>query len=746
MAGEQAIVPQLAGVVCRRSATLDRFLALQRDLMGRFPWEILLVDTPVMPEIEAFRIGLDAWRSGGLGDLPAWLPDVPQPAGLVARIEAEFPDRPALSRGASLIAGALAAAEPLLDPALAEVEPLRSAAIEDLRGIFAVPSIEATLRQALGVPAEAGLSGAACELIVYPVPFAPHFPGAGLLGDERSLAGYVDCRRFRGTALADIVLMVYGWALLRGCPAPFGLANEVGDLLPGDSPYRRRLRAVLVKTLVETTAGALVKTAAPQHRPCVDVLGTPWRYPRVHAAAVRHWTHYLAGFTTRRHALERIAGELDAFSARWYVDDVDGASLAADFYLMEWLAAQGDSGAQHRLTWWLPKLASYLATQLDAIIGLELGHYERAVGPQPEPLRSFLVGVVAGESRLTWPTARRDHGQPAALRLAEQAFSGPGAVFGGEAWAPVAALLRRYVCHEMPHAVFVDQCFSIEHNTGSLFDKYFNTNDLAAVLDAQAAGDLQVLTRYASAEVRGHCVAAGRSGTRSAIPTTCGVQADLDWYRLGLPEGPPGTVGCGSREDPAAFQSDQPPPARASVRGRRRRRRPLDYWEVRHYQSASVAMHTTAGVVVLTLWPAASPYTVDNFLRLAQGSCSWLEPNGEDGVGSFYEGTGFHRRIPGFLIQGGDRSGTGRGGPGFRIPDEIEANRPYDRPFLVGMANTGPLSAGSQFFITLAPAQHLTGVYAQFGEVADAPSRETVRLIATSAHLVTISSMVVSTT
>jgi len=114
-------------------------------------------------------------------------------------------------------------------------------------------------------------------------------------------------------------------------------------------------------------------------------------------------------------------------------------------------------------------------------------------------------------------------------------------------------------------------------------------------------------------------------------------------------------------------------------------------------------LHTADGDITLRLLPAIAPQSVNSFVFLA------LE--------GFYDGCTFHRVLPGFVAQGGDPTGTGTGGPGYRLPDELS-----DRPFeagAVGMANAGPNTNGSQFFITLAPATHLNGRYTLFAEVED---------------------------
>ncbi len=84
---------------------------------------------------------------------------------------------------------------------------------------------------------------------------------------------------------------------------------------------------------------------------------------------------------------------------------------------------------------------------------------------------------------------------------------------------------------------------------------------------------------------------------------------------------------------------------------------------------------------------------------------------------ALYSGTTFHRVIPGFMIQGGDPEGTGEGDPGYKFDDEISPNRHFDKPGVLAMANAGPNTNGSQFFVTVAPAEHLEGHYSIFGEV-----------------------------
>jgi peptidyl-prolyl cis-trans isomerase A (cyclophilin A) len=132
-----------------------------------------------------------------------------------------------------------------------------------------------------------------------------------------------------------------------------------------------------------------------------------------------------------------------------------------------------------------------------------------------------------------------------------------------------------------------------------------------------------------------------------------------------------------------------------------------------------VLMSTTAGDIHLTLFADRAPKTVENFLGLASGTKEWTHPETRETITgkSLYEGTIFHRVIPGFMIQGGDPTGTGRGGPGYRFADETSPKDSFAKPGLLAMANAGPNTNGSQFFITTVPTPHLNGNHTIFGEV-----------------------------
>jgi peptidyl-prolyl cis-trans isomerase A (cyclophilin A) len=144
-------------------------------------------------------------------------------------------------------------------------------------------------------------------------------------------------------------------------------------------------------------------------------------------------------------------------------------------------------------------------------------------------------------------------------------------------------------------------------------------------------------------------------------------------------------------------------------------------------------LHTNAGPIRVELFDNHAPKTVRNFVGLAEGAQEYTDPrNGEPGSGPYYDGTIFHRVISNFMIQGGDPTGTGRGGPGYQFGDEIHPELRFDRPYLLAMANAGPGTNGSQFFITVTQTPHLNGKHTIFGEVADDDSRKVVDSIATT--------------
>src|SRR5688500_5245515 len=135
-------------------------------------------------------------------------------------------------------------------------------------------------------------------------------------------------------------------------------------------------------------------------------------------------------------------------------------------------------------------------------------------------------------------------------------------------------------------------------------------------------------------------------------------------------------------------------------------------------------LKTNRGDITLNLFPNHAPETVANFTGLATGEKDY--DAGTDRSGPFYDGLNFHRVIEGFMIQGGCPLGTGTGGPGYTFKDEPHPELVFDKPYLLAMANAGPGTNGSQFFITIGETPWLNRQHAIFGEVADQASRAVV--------------------
>lgn len=145
----------------------------------------------------------------------------------------------------------------------------------------------------------------------------------------------------------------------------------------------------------------------------------------------------------------------------------------------------------------------------------------------------------------------------------------------------------------------------------------------------------------------------------------------------------------------------------------------------------TATLHTNRGDIVIDLFENQAPKTVANFVGLATGTKEYVDStSGQATTGNFYDGLTFHRVIDGFMIQAGCPLGNGRGGPGYSFADEFHPELSFDRPYLLGMANAGPGTNGSQFFVTVTATPHLNRRHTIFGEVTDDASRSVVDEIA----------------
>lgn len=189
-------------------------------------------------------------------------------------------------------------------------------------------------------------------------------------------------------------------------------------------------------------------------------------------------------------------------------DERELATAAADFYLLENLAADGDEVARRRLAALEEELAAEFSCYLDVAVGGELRYARRHLGDDalPAELGSFFAEIGPGhrgKAWMVWTVIRRVLGLRA-LELAEELFCREGwrENFGGQAWGCVARLLRERLSRDLSARIFVDQCFSLEHNTGSVFNKLFDTAKLGKALVAQSEDDYPRLLVHASEEVR----------------------------------------------------------------------------------------------------------------------------------------------------------------------------------------------------------------------------------------------------
>jgi peptidyl-prolyl cis-trans isomerase A (cyclophilin A) len=166
----------------------------------------------------------------------------------------------------------------------------------------------------------------------------------------------------------------------------------------------------------------------------------------------------------------------------------------------------------------------------------------------------------------------------------------------------------------------------------------------------------------------------------------------------------------------AAFADDSAPTPAAAKSTKAKK---TDDCKIKKGQSVFAVFETSKGNFKVKLFPDKAPITVENFVCLAEGKKDWTDPKTKAKMSgkALYDGTIFHRVIPNFMIQGGDPLGTGTGGPGFQFADEFDPSLQFDKVGLLAMANAGPGTNGSQFFVTVAKTPWLNNKHTIFGEV-----------------------------
>ena len=180
-------------------------------------------------------------------------------------------------------------------------------------------------------------------------------------------------------------------------------------------------------------------------------------------------------------------------------------------------------------------------------------------------------------------------------------------------------------------------------------------------------------------------------------------------------------VACSMAEDKKAAEEKDKTAAEAKDKDSGKKEDPVERIESSDAEPGLYAvMETSMGTIAIKFYEKEAPKTVDNFVGLATGTKPYIDPKtGKETKSNFYDGLIFHRVMPNFMIQGGDPLGTGTGGPGYKFEDEFSENLKFDGPGYLAMANSGPNTNGSQFFITVAATQHLTGKHTIFGKVID---------------------------
>lgn len=153
----------------------------------------------------------------------------------------------------------------------------------------------------------------------------------------------------------------------------------------------------------------------------------------------------------------------------------------------------------------------------------------------------------------------------------------------------------------------------------------------------------------------------------------------------------------------------------------------MEQWQLKEGDNLYATFHTSMGDMKIKLFWDKTPMTVRNFVELATGKKEWHDPvTGTKTTKPLYNGTTFHRVIKNFMIQGGDPLGNGTGGPGYKFKDEFRPDLKHDKPGILSMANAGPNTNGSQFFITEVPTPHLDNRHTVFGETVNNETSLTV--------------------
>lgn len=344
---------------------------------------------------------------------------------------------------------------------------------------------------------------------------------------------FIDVSRLRGTELFEAACeLLVDAAEAAGSPSADrpeeGVPRQVGLDLPAGivdstfalhsvagSPWREVAdrvdatgdqRAALVQGLrilmvASCVSEAIRRTADPSHHSAAESLGVYIAFDALWQAIAPAWSMYLAGLLPSSTAIDLMSDELAGIALTDALRRPDVATMAADFYLLEYLSAHGDPGGSVAFDRYCRDAERFMCEVVTVTVGAELGHIVdryQLLGDTPEG--KFLAALGCCDTRISWARAlRADEGE--ALRNAERCFGGPFVDFDGVRWVPIASTLREFREGQLSGPAFIDWCFSVRHNSGPIFDKFCRVDEIDAVLDAQSRGDVSALARFASKRV-----------------------------------------------------------------------------------------------------------------------------------------------------------------------------------------------------------------------------------------------------
>jgi cyclophilin family peptidyl-prolyl cis-trans isomerase len=698
------------------------------------PWEVFLLPRPHLRDVDNFERAVKQLGISSSSGLPYEIALAKKPLNL-SQLHTSLNDfNGDIAPLWTQIAESILVLSPSLSDAITTYSQPKIQILEYLNDAM-ITDIESLMH---GLAERLGTGNRPMNLPIYLSPFVPFPMQTPYLTSNGAIrAAIVDYRRAPGPALIESVVTVVAEMQLRTQSTENELSRLFQLNLTDEGPSTRTLIKTACHFLTSLTIESLVKEIEPSYSGIVSQHGTDLSFSRIFDAVHDPWQDYLEKRIDRVSALSFIFQQLNRYPHTWYLMEVEAASVAADFYVLEYLSSIGCKEASRLFDDWEPILTSEVVHLLDVAIGAELTHYDGVDSDvYGTELREFVRNVCDSNSMINWPIRRRTLGYKA-YELASLAFAGPGAEYGGDAWAPVATLMKDFHFGRISSRIFLDQSFSLEHNNGCIFDMYQDVSGMPDVLDAQARGSVHEISEYASAEVRRiftHCelMDAAHDGQLLRTPIIVDEHGNSDLVdKNSAPLNEMTRCGSGLKGTSVTLEAvrsmDRQVEAsrRSFDRQRRPRRLPFQV-----HSTAVVALHSTLGSIVIHLSPLEAPMATGIFIQLALGEIPWRDPlTGSAGIGRFYDHTRFYRTVPGTLLQGGDRTETGRRGAGFRYDREITPSMDFRDPFLFAMSNTGTRTNNSQFFITLVPLEHLTGNFTVFGRIEESASREVARNI-----------------